>query len=352
MSIGILTCFAQNFIIGEKLFLGDIMIRSIRVFQSYGFDPHMNLAIEQLLLENTPEDCCTLYLWQNQNTVVIGRNQNAWAECRLSLLEQEHGKLARRLSGGGAVFHDTGNLNFTFLTSDENYDLDKQLSVIQTACSGVGIQAEKSGRNDLLAQGHKFSGNAFYHSKGKAYHHGTLLIDVNMDKLSRYLSPPKAKLEAKGVTSVRSRVINLRELAPALTCDAMRQYMVEAFEAVYGMKAKSISLSEEELCTVTGLAAANGSWDWLYGPRMPFSFACEAHFSWGHIQLQLQVESGIIHAAKAYSDAMDWSLAPQVEQVLTGCRFTLEAMAFALKASPIQQSICADLIQMLTDQNI
>ena len=109
--------------------------------------------------------------------------------------------------------------------------------VILAACAMAGIPAEKSGRNDLLAEGRKFSGNAFYHSKGFSYHHGTLLIDTDMNRLGRYLSPPKAKLESKGVTSVRSRVVNLKELSPTLTCAKMKEYMTRALEAVYGQKA-------------------------------------------------------------------------------------------------------------------
>ena len=183
------------------------MIQTIRVYHGKSYDPHFNLAVEKHLLDRVAPGECILYLWQNQNTVVIGRNQNAWAECRTTLLESEGGKLARRLSGGGAVFHDVGNLNFTFLVRDEDYDVDRQLSVIQAACALAGIATEKSGRNDVLAEGRKFSGNAFYHHAGHAYHHGTLMVDVDKDKLGRYLSPPKAKLEAKGVASVRSRVV-------------------------------------------------------------------------------------------------------------------------------------------------
>ena len=126
------------------------MIDKIYIYESSCVDPYENIAAEKYLLENVPENGCILYLWQNKNTVVIGRNQNAWAECRTSLLESEGGKLARRLSGGGAVYHDLGNLNFTFLVGSSDYNLDKQLSVIQTACGYAGITAEKSGRNTFI----------------------------------------------------------------------------------------------------------------------------------------------------------------------------------------------------------
>ena len=223
------------------------MIDKLYIYNSTCVDPYFNIATEKLLLESVEENACILYLWQNQNTVVIGRNQNAWVECRTSLLEEDGGKLARRLSGGGAVFHDVGNLNFTFLMRDEDFDVDRQLSVIQEACASFGLSAEKSGRNDLLVQGYKFSGNAFYHTQGHAYHHGTLLIDADMEKLSRYLTPSKAKLEAKGVASVRSRVTNLKLLSPCITCEMMARQMEKAFEKVYGHDAEKIVLSEKNI---------------------------------------------------------------------------------------------------------
>ncbi|MBR2937462.1 MAG: lipoate--protein ligase [Oscillospiraceae bacterium] len=328
------------------------MITQLRIFESAGFDPHANLAMEKHLLDITPAGTCILYLWQNQNTVVIGRNQNAWLECRSSLLEEEGGKLARRLSGGGAVFHDFGNLNFTFIMRREDYDLDKQLSVIQTACALAGVQTEKSGRNDVLADGRKFSGNAFYQSRTHAYHHGTLMVDVDKDKLGRYLSPPKAKLEAKGVTSVRSRVVNLKELAPELTIDRMKAYMAEAFSQVYGMAATPLSLTDGDMAAIAQLKAEYSAWEYLFGTPLPFTFSCEGHFPWGHIQLQLSAKEGIINGVKFYSDAMDWALPETVEAALTGCRFALADMQAALQASPLEAEICRDLCEFLQAQSI
>lgn len=328
------------------------MISKLRLYEASGFDPHENLATEQYLLEHLQVGECILYLWQNQNTVVIGRNQNAWAECRVSLLEQEGGKLARRLSGGGAVFHDLGNLNFTFLVREEDYDVDRQLSVIQTACQAAGIDVEKSGRNDLLAQGRKFSGNAFYHSQGCAYHHGTLLIRSDMDKLQRYLSPPKAKLEAKGVSSVRSRVVNLSELAPELTIQAMKGYMQDAFGQVYGLHPESVVLSQEAKSAIASLTQKNGSWEHLFGTPLPFTFQCQQHFPWGNIQLDIQAKSGIITGVKVYSDAMDWLLPETIEKALTGSKFTVGDMQDRLHKTIDDDTIRSDLCGMIQNQDI
>lgn len=328
------------------------MINKLNIYLGTGFDPHTNLATEKHLMDSVQPGQCILYLWQNQNTVVIGRNQNPWVECRTGLLEEEGGKLARRLSGGGAVFHDIGNLNFTFLVCREDYDVDRQLSVIQAACAMAGITAEKSGRNDLLAEGRKFSGNAFYQDKLHSYHHGTLLIDVDMTKLQRYLSPSKAKLEAKGVASVRSRVVNLKELAPSLDSRSMKTYMVEAFQKVYGLPAEPIVLGNEDLVSIEALKKEYGSWEFLYGTPLPFTLECEGRFPWGGIQLQLQAKNGIITAAKVYSDAMDWQFPQQVETGLTGCRFHREDMYAAIRTSVSDPQAADDLCQLLEAQTL
>ena len=326
------------------------MIEKIALFRHDCTDPYRNLAVEEYLLDTVEPGQCILYLWQNENTVVIGRNQNPWKECRTSLLEQEGGRLARRLSGGGAVFHDRGNLNFTFLVNEEDYDLDRQLSVIQSACKALGLEAERSGRNDVLVGGRKFSGNAFYHSKGKAYHHGTVLVDTDGEKLARYLSPSKAKLQAKGVDSVRARVVNLIELVPGLTCARMAEELAAAFEQVYGLRAQTIDPAQLDWGRIEELSVRNGSGDWLYGPRLPLSFECEERFSWGGVQVQLQVESGVVVQAKVYSDAMDWNLAPALERALTGSPFLLKELCRRIE-EPLGEH-ADDLCAMLTRQEI
>lgn len=306
------------------------MIRSLLVRETACTDPYENLALEQALLEGIRPGECVLYLWQNENTVVIGKNQNPWKECKTALLEQEGGKLARRLSGGGAVFHDLGNLNFTFLLSQEDYDLDRQLTVIQSALASLGIPCYRSGRNDILADGRKFSGNAFYKNGKQAYHHGTLLVDADMHKLSRYLSPSKAKLQAKGVDSVRSRVVNLREFRSDLTIDLLKSALIRAFSQVYGLEAVPMPPASPDPERIRALAERNRSWDWNLGSKLPFTLECEDRFSWGSVQLQLNIESGIIRSAKIFTDAMDWSLAPSLEARLNGCTFRPDRLSQSL----------------------
>ena len=326
------------------------MVTKIFIYNAQGTNPHENLAAEKVLMDALQPGEAMLYLWQNLNTVVIGKNQNAWLECRTSLLEEEGGKLSRRLSGGGAVYHDLGNLNFTFLMCKEDYDLDKQVEVIKQACALSGIQAEKSGRNDLLADGRKFSGNAFYQDKVHAYHHGTLMVDVDKEKLGRYLSPPKAKLEAKGVASVRSRVVNLKELCPSLTIEGMRKNMVLAFQDVYGLTATEFVLDDAMKTQIHQLKNLYSSWDYLYGAPLSFTFSCEEKFDWGYVGLQLDAKGGIVQEVGINTDAMDWTLPESIVKALKGCRFETESMVYALQQAFLPADVCEDLCQLIRKQ--
>lgn len=292
-------------------------------------DPWWNLAVEEYLLYELGKGEYILYLWQNQNTVVIGKNQNAWRECKTDLLEKEGGKLARRLSGGGAVFHDLGNLNFTFLVNRENYDLAKQVKVIQRAVSKAGIECEMSGRNDIITKdGRKFSGNAFCFKKDNAYHHGTILVSVDMDKLTRYLQVSEEKLKSKAVTSVQSRVVNLTEFNPALTIEKMKEYMVEAFEEVYDTKAEILYSTEDmDREKLDELYRKYSSWEWRYGESPKFDIELSQRFPWGGVTVGLQFQKGIIKKANIYSDAMDEEFIGLLPAAFEGSVFKSEIMA-------------------------
>jgi lipoate-protein ligase A len=292
-----------------------------RIIVTNSVDPYENLALEELLFE-TQGGGATLYLWQNQHTVVIGRNQNAWRECRVELLESEGGFLARRSSGGGAVFHDLGNLNFTFLLPRDDYDLVRQLSVVQQAAARFGIETEFTGRNDLvLAETKaKFSGNAFRFSNGAALHHGTILISADMQKLSRYLAPSKIKLEAKGVKSVVSRVTNLADQNPALDVEKMKSALIEAFAEEYGNTAPQ-SEDAVDLERLIDVKERYASWEWKFGVTPAFNVSFENRFDFGCLELLLYVKNGTVISAVCYTDAMDDTLSHRVSELLAGCAY-------------------------------
>ena len=293
-------------------------------------DPYENLALEELLFETQGEGA-TFYLWQNERTVVIGRNQNAWRECRVELLESEDGKLARRSSGGGAVFHDLGNLNFTFLLPKEHYDLVRQLGVIQKAAAKFGIETSFTGRNDLVltATGEKFSGNAFRFSNNTALHHGTILISADFSRLGRYLAPSQMKLESKGVKSVVSRVTNLGLQNPELTVATMKLALMEAFEEEYGAyEPHSWDMIDKDKLEEKRKTYA--SWEWKFGTTPGFNVSLENRFEFGCFELLLNVKNGVVESATCYTDAMDATLAQRVETLLAGCSYGSGALCARL----------------------
>ncbi|ADL04127.1 lipoate--protein ligase [Lacrimispora saccharolytica] len=325
------------------------MIQNIKYFDGSGFDPYLNLAIEEYLMETTEEDTCILYLWQNENTVVIGRNQNPWKECRIRELEEDGGHLVRRLSGGGAVFHDLGNLNFTFLVRKNHYDQDKQLEVILSGVRKVGIHAEKSGRNDITVSGRKFSGNAFYTRGEKCYHHGTLLVHADMQKLSQYLQVSKEKLALKGVDSVKSRVTNLSEYEPGLTIQTLKNKLLEAFEETYERKAVYCSQEDLDPKALSDGRKKFSSWDWLYGRSMDFQYELSKRFAWGNGIWQFQVNNGIVKDLQLFSDSMEPDLVDRIPGYIKGSRYEYKDICHRLDQVPAETQTQSIIINDLKE---
>lgn len=303
------------------------MINRIRTIFSKETSPYANLALEEALLQNVSSDECILYLWQNQRTVVIGRNQNAWKECNITALENDGGNLARRLSGGGAVFHDLGNLNFTFLAHDCAYNVYRQLDVILRAVKKLGIDAERTGRNDIIVDGRKFSGNAFYKTGARCYHHGTILVNVNMEDMTKYLNVSAEKLKSNGVDSVKSRVVNLADLKRDITVESVRRALVEAFGEIYGLTPAEIPEHELDVEQIEALTEKYKSWDWNKGKKMAFETEICHRFDWGEIQIQLKIDGGKVTDARVYSDAMHTDFIARIPPMFIGAPFTGEFLA-------------------------
>jgi lipoate-protein ligase A len=301
-------------------------------------NPWFNLAYEEQLVNTVETDEIVLYLWQNAHTVVIGKHQNPWREVLVKALEEDHGKLARRLSGGGAVYHDLGNLNFTFAMNRQHEDLERQLSVLLKAVKSLGIDASFSGRNDILAGDRKFSGNAFYNGKINYYHHGTLLVDVDMERLGKYLNASVKKLSAKGVTSVKSRVVNLKSINPDITIEALKAALEFAFADIYGTPESKVFINEE---SVTGTALERyhhyASWEWRFGKTPAFDAVFDERFEWGEFILNIQSKQGIIDHAEVNSDAMSTAFIDAFEGVFDALPFNREAIAEAVSGTEVSE---------------
>ncbi len=340
----------------------------ILLVRSKKYNPWHNLALEQYLVEqmqqaldNEDDLAAILFLWQNQDTVVIGRNQNAWRECQTGLLESEGGRLARRTTGGGAVFHDLGNLNFSLILPRRQFDLDHNFEMLIAAVATQGIHAERSGRNDVLVNGRKFSGNAFSLRGDVGLHHGTLLVCSDYARVSRYLTVAPAKLQAKGVASVQSRIINLAELNPTISVQAMTNVMEDAFLAVFGPLARGAVSKDWQVLRTTDadyqdeprlldLTARFESWNWRYGETIQFDVEVSKRMAWGMVEIGLKVENGCVSQAVLYSDALDSDFIEILAKLLLGCHFhSVDLAAALLKAPNLGEGFGPSRDQMVND---
>ncbi len=284
------------------------------------------------MLDEVKDNEVILYLWQNEDTVVIGNNQNPWKECNVENIKHNDVKLARRLSGGGAVYHDIGNLNFTFITRQELYNEKKQLDVILKATKAFGLDAKFSGRNDILVGGKKFSGNAYFWGDISAYHHGTVLVCSDLLKLSQYLNPSKKKIISKGIDSVKSRVVNLSSINGDISIERMKIELFNSFEEVYGEVSKKTEFGEEiiEEKRFEGLYEKYSSWQWIYGESPSFDVSYEDRFSWGEIQIGINLIDGYICRVKIYSDALATSFITKLIKALEGIKYDTECIKEAI----------------------
>lgn len=295
-----------------------------RILISDTYDPWFNLAVEDTIFRSMPADQRVLFLWRNADTIVIGRAQNPWCECDTERMAKEGVKLARRQTGGGAVFHDLGNTNFTFMAPKPEYDKEVSTNIVLAALETLGIKGRANGRNDLVVDDgediKKFSGSAYRETADRGFHHGTLLLSADMQRLGDYLNPDEKKLQAKGITSVRSRVTNLNQIKPDITHEAVCNAIMAAFYVYYGEQVEAEFISPEHFENLPGFAERfekQSSWAWNFGNTPPFTHSLDERFDWGGVQILLDVEKGVIKQATVYTDMLDpaplENLAPRLE---------------------------------------
>lgn len=293
------------------------------IIVSDSFDPFFNLALENSIFSDCIEqdDNATMYLWRNTDVVVIGRFQNPWKECNIDKMNTGNVALMRRDTGGGAVFHDTENLCFTFTgNADETDYRAKNSALVCRALASLGFDALPSGRNDILIDGAKISGAAFREKNGKYIHHGTLLIGTDLTRLANYLNPDKKKLASKGISSVRSRVTNLKTLNPDITVDAVIDALLQEIGHTDGLYAPTIRhLNNDALKDDKTLQAEYDrlkSWEWCFGKSPTFTHSIDRRFEWGGLEITLTVKNSLLEDFSVYSDALDTELVPHIQRTL------------------------------------
>ena len=283
-------------------------------------DPYFNLAAEEYVLKNFTDNC--FMLWRNAPSVIVGRHQNTLAEINVDYVKQNHIKVVRRLTGGGAVFHDLGNLNFTFIETAKNdklIDFQKYTQPIIAVLQSLDIDARFEGRNDLVIDGRKFSGNAEHVFRGRVLHHGTLLFASELADLSGALKVNPAKFTDKAIKSVRSRVTNISShLKMPLDLEDFREmalrYMINNYP-----DCKPYSYSDSDIAAISRLRDEKyATWDWNFGQSPGYNMINSLRTGGGNLEIHLDVQNGIIRHIRIFGDFFNIGDIARLEQSLTG----------------------------------
>ncbi|RLQ97273.1 lipoate--protein ligase [Falsibacillus albus] len=298
-------------------------------------DPRINLAIEEYALKHLDINETYLLFYINKPSIIIGKNQNTIEEINTDYVEKNNITVVRRLSGGGAVYHDLGNLNFSFITKDDGdsfHNFQKFTEPVVQALRKLGVNAELSGRNDLLAEGRKISGNAQFSTRGRMFSHGTLLFDSEMDHVVSALKVRKDKIESKGIKSIRSRVANISEfLEKKVLIEEFRslllQFIFDGKEPV-----PQYHLTEKDWEKIHEISKERyQNWDWNYGKSPKFNLQHSHRFPVGQIDVRLEVNKGLIENCKIYGDFFGVGDVADIEDKLKGIRYEKAEIEKALE---------------------
>lgn len=297
-------------------------------------DAHVNLALEEHVLRTVDGDDSFLLFYVNQPSIIIGRNQNTIEEVNSDTVREQSIRVVRRISGGGAVYHDLGNLNFSFITpyTPERFNRYAEFTrPVVEVLRDLGVPAELNGRNDILADGRKISGNAQFVSRNRMFSHGTLLLDTDLDAVTAALTVKPGKIESKGHKSIRSRVANISEFLNApLTVDELRTLIIER---IFGELDDSAMhrLSPADHDAIEKLVERKyGSWNWNYGESPAFNMQRSYRFPIGEVDLRIQVERGWIRGMKIYGDFMYRRDIAELEKALCDIQYERDGIAKAL----------------------
>ncbi|MFC4778571.1 lipoate--protein ligase [Paenibacillus sp. GCM10023252] len=287
-------------------------------------DPALNLALEEYILKSLPGEESYLLFYINEPSIIIGRNQNTVEEINSEYVEDAHIHVVRRLSGGGAVYHDLGNLNFSFITKDDGqsfHNFRKFTEPVIKALRKLGIEAELTGRNDIQVGERKISGNAQFATKGRMFSHGTLLFSSEIDNVVSALKANPEKYKSRSTKSIRSRVVNITELLEEpITIEQFKEVLLQSIYE--GKDVPHYTLTSEDWLAVEALANERyRSWDWNYGRSPSFNLRQNKRLPAGTFDVRLQVEEGRITAAYVYGDFFGVGDANEFAARLSGVRY-------------------------------
>ncbi|WP_409253369.1 lipoate--protein ligase [Bacillus sp. SCS-153A] len=302
-------------------------------------DPRINLAIEEYALKNLDINEDYLLFYINEPSIIIGKNQNTIEEINTEYVEAQNLHVVRRLSGGGAVYHDLGNLNFSFITKDDGesfHNFKKFTEPVIKALKKLGVNAELSGRNDIEAEGRKISGNAQFSTKGRMFSHGTLLFDSEIENVVSALKVRKDKIESKGIKSIRSRVANISEfLEEKMSIEEFRSMLLRyIFDE---NEVEEYVLTVEDWKNINELSKERyQNWNWNYGKSPKFNLQHSHRFPVGSIDIRLEVNKGVIENCKIFGDFFGVGDVSEIEDKLTGLKYEKAEVEHALEGVEIQ----------------
>ncbi|MCY7618807.1 lipoate--protein ligase [Bacillus pumilus] len=299
------------------------------------YDPMINLAIEEYCLKYLDPDETYLLFYINQPSIIIGKNQNTIEEINTKYVEDNGIKVVRRLSGGGAVYHDKGNLNFSFITKDDGdsfHNFKKFTEPVIKALEKLGVKAELSGRNDIMADGRKISGNAQFATRGRIFSHGTLLFDSEIEHVVSALNVKKEKIESKGIKSIRSRVANISELMDQkMTTEEFRKILLSYIFDTNG-DVPQYQLTEKDWEKIHEISRDRyQKWEWNYGRSPKFNLQHSKRFPAGSIDLRLEVKKGIIQDCKIFGDFFGVGDIADIEKRLIGQQYDRKTISGVLE---------------------
>lgn len=314
----------------------------MRYLRNHSTDVYFNMAFDEYALEQLPLDEPLFFLWQNRAAVIIGLNQDIHTEVNLDYAREHDIAVARRITGGGAVYHDLGNLNYTIVgrSTDMERDYPEYTKHMLHALQALGINAELSGRNDILVEGRKVSGYAKRVYKDRLMVHGTLMYDVNIDRLTHVLTPPTDKFTSKGITSVKSRVLNLRNHFPQFAdINALTQALERHLSCQY--QDKEYKLTEEQLAEIRAIAEHKfTTTDWVYGRSPSNTLTYAKRLPCGNIAVHIDIKRGIIAHCSITGDFLGNTPIAAIETQLEGCLY--ERTALQQRLAPIDMRCYLD----------
>lgn len=313
-------------------------------------DPRYNIALEEYVTKYLNPDEEFILLWQNDNSIIIGRYQNTVEEVNAEFVKEQNVNVVRRLSGGGAVYHDMGNLNFSLIVNkgEGGIDFKEFIKPVVNVLQKLGVPAEFNSRNDIAIEGKKFSGNAQLLYRNRVLHHGTILFNANLDVVQHALKVKADKIESKGVKSVRSRVTNVIDYLPEpITIDEFKVFLLkELFNELGYPEVKEYELTAEDQARVKQLMAERfNNWEWNYGSSPAFNFKKSGRYAGGGVEVLLDVDQGIIQTCKIYGDFFGSKEISDIERRLEGLRYEEQTVRDAFRdfdISPYMYNITLD----------